>query len=119
MLHENTSVVCCNTISYGSLWPNVRTRVRVPSVVACANLENQLQRTTVVLQCAILYCNVRQWYSSVRFCTSQVMDVYNAFGKLLNPSVPNKLFSIVNPNDAQVAYATFLGFKDTVKAAPR
>ena len=50
---------------------------------------------------------------------SQVMDVYNAFGKILNASVPSKLFSIVSPNDAQAAYAMFLGFKDTVKAAQR
>merc|ERR1712060_446127 len=33
--------------------------------------------------------------------TSQVMDVYNAFGKIVNPVVPNYLFSSVNPGDAQ------------------
>merc|ERR1712014_310888 len=36
--------------------------------------------------------------------TSQVMDVYNAFGKIVNPVVPNYLFSSVNPGDAQAAY---------------
>merc|ERR1712054_141640 len=51
--------------------------------------------------------------------TSQVMDVYNAFGKIVNPVVPNYLFSSVNPGDAQAAYAALLGFKDVVKAAQR
>jgi hypothetical protein len=51
--------------------------------------------------------------------TSQVMDVYNAFGKILNPVVPNYLYSSVNPADAQAAYAALLGFKDVVKAAQR
>merc|ERR1719451_278526 len=51
--------------------------------------------------------------------TSQVMDVYNAFGKIVNPVVPNYLFNSVNPADAQAAYAAFLGFKDVVKAAQR
>jgi len=51
--------------------------------------------------------------------TNQVMDVYNAFGKILNPVVPNYLFSSVNPADAQAAYSAFLGFKDVVKAAQR
>jgi len=51
--------------------------------------------------------------------TSQVMDVYNAFGKIVNPVVPNYLFSSVNPADAQAAYAALLGFKDVVKAAQR
>merc|ERR1712048_1322966 len=31
---------------------------------------------------------------------SQVLDVYNAFGKIVNPIVPNYLFSSVNPADA-------------------
>merc|ERR1712137_245531 len=51
--------------------------------------------------------------------TSQVMDVYNAFGKIVNPVVPNYLFSSVNPGDAQAAYAALLQFKDVVKAAQR
>merc|ERR1712050_548491 len=51
--------------------------------------------------------------------TSQVMDVYNAFGKIVNPVVPNYLFSSVNPADAQAAYAALLSFKDVVKAAQR
>jgi len=51
--------------------------------------------------------------------TSQVMDVYNAFAKIVNPVVPNYLFSTVNPGDAQAAYSALLGFKDVVKAAQR
>merc|ERR1711979_147119 len=51
--------------------------------------------------------------------TSQVMDVYSAFGKIVNPVVPNYLFSSVNPGDAQAAYAALLSFKDVVKAAQR
>jgi hypothetical protein len=49
--------------------------------------------------------------------TSKVMDVYNAFGKILSPVVPNYLYGTVNPNDAQAAYAALLKFKDVVKAA--
>merc|ERR1712060_798888 len=49
--------------------------------------------------------------------TSQVMDVYNAFGKIVNPVVPNYLYSTVNAGDAQAAYAALLNFKDVVKAA--
>jgi len=51
--------------------------------------------------------------------TNQVMDVYNAFSKIVNPVVPNYLYSSVNPSDAQAAYAALLGFKDVVKAAQR
>jgi len=52
--------------------------------------------------------------------TSKVMDVYNAVAKLIgNSPVPNKLFSTVNPNDAQAAYNAFLEFKDVVKAQQR
>merc|ERR1712226_537684 len=51
--------------------------------------------------------------------TSKVMDVYNAFGKVVNPVVPNYLYSSVNPNDAQKAYNALLEFKDVVKAAQR
>jgi hypothetical protein len=51
--------------------------------------------------------------------TSQVMEVYNAFGKILNPTIPNYLYSSVNPADAQAAYVGLLQFKDVVKAAQR
>merc|ERR1712061_4089 len=51
--------------------------------------------------------------------TSKVMDVYNAFSGILSPVVPNYLYSSVNPNDAQQAYAALLQFKDVVKAAQR
>merc|ERR1711988_1673343 len=51
--------------------------------------------------------------------SSQVMDVYNSFAKILNPTIANNLFSTVVPNDAQAAYVAFLNFKDTVKAAQR
>merc|ERR1712227_968625 len=52
--------------------------------------------------------------------TSKVMDVYNAMAKVIgNTPVPNKLYSMVNPNDAQAAYQALLEFKDVVKAAQR
>merc|ERR1712137_626158 len=51
--------------------------------------------------------------------TSQVMDVYNAFGKVVNPVVPNFLYNSVNRADAQAAYTALLGFKDVVKSAQR
>merc|ERR1712190_712824 len=51
--------------------------------------------------------------------TSQVMDVYNAFGKIVSPVIPNFLYNSVNPADAQAAYTALLGFKDVVKAAQR
>merc|ERR1711933_213381 len=47
---------------------------------------------------------------------SKVMDVYNAFAGLVNPAVPSKLFSSVNPLDAQAAAKAFYEFKDVVKA---
>jgi len=50
---------------------------------------------------------------------SEVMDVYNAFAKILPPTVPSNLFNSVNPNDAQAAYGAFLNFKDVVKAVGR
>merc|ERR1711953_790651 len=50
---------------------------------------------------------------------SKVMDVYNAFAKEVNPAVPNKLFSTVNPLDANAAAKAFYEFKDVVKAAQR
>merc|ERR1712032_1542632 len=51
--------------------------------------------------------------------TSKVMDVYNAWAGILSPSVPNKLFSGVNPLDANAAAKAFYEFKDVVKAAQR
>jgi len=51
--------------------------------------------------------------------TSQVMDVYNAMAKIVNPVVPNFAFNTVNPNDAQAAYNALLTFKDVVKSAQR
>merc|ERR1711990_849911 len=52
--------------------------------------------------------------------TSKVMDVYNAMAQVVGSSgVPNKLFSTVNPADAQAAYNALLEFKDVVKAAQR
>merc|ERR1711972_509023 len=51
--------------------------------------------------------------------TSQVMDVYNAFAKITPGVVPNKLFSTVNPLDANAAAKAFYEFKDVVKAAQR
>merc|ERR1712190_283623 len=51
--------------------------------------------------------------------TSKVMDVYNAFSGLVNPAVPNKLFSGVSPLEANAAAKAFYEFKDVVKAAQR
>merc|ERR1712008_39590 len=51
--------------------------------------------------------------------TSKVMDVYNAFASVTNPSVPNKLFSTVSAIDATAAAKAFYEFKDVVKAAQR
>ena len=48
---------------------------------------------------------------------SKVMDVYNAFAKVVPGEVPNKLFSMVNPLDAQAAAKAFYEFKDVVKSA--
>merc|ERR1712084_201139 len=50
--------------------------------------------------------------------TSKVMDVYNSMAQVVGSSgVPNKLFSTVNPADAQAAYNALLEFKDALKAA--
>lgn len=49
--------------------------------------------------------------------TSKVMDVYNAFGKIVPGTVPNYLYASVSANDAQAAYKGLLEFKDVVKAA--
>merc|ERR1712228_1165605 len=51
--------------------------------------------------------------------TSKVMDVYNAWAGIISPSVPNELFSSVNPLDANAAAKAFYEFKDVVKAAQR
>merc|ERR1712216_1071572 len=52
--------------------------------------------------------------------TGTVMDVYNSMAKVIgSSSVPNKLYSTVNPQDAQAAYNALLEFKDVVKAAQR
>ena len=52
--------------------------------------------------------------------TSKVMDVYNAMAKVTGDTgVINKLYSTVNPADAQAAYNALLEFKDVVKAAQR
>merc|ERR1711972_506260 len=51
--------------------------------------------------------------------SSKVMDVYNAFAKITPGPVPNKLFSTVNPLDANAAAKAFYEFKDVVKAAQR
>jgi len=51
--------------------------------------------------------------------TSKVMDVYNAFAAAVNPAIPNKMFSMVNPLDANAAAKAFYEFKDVVKAAQR
>merc|ERR1719393_263749 len=51
--------------------------------------------------------------------TSTVMDVYNAWAGILSPVVPNKLFSGVNPLEANAAAKAFYEFKDVVKAAQR
>jgi len=50
--------------------------------------------------------------------TSKVMDVYNAWAGLLKTGeVQNKLFSTVNPLDANAAAKAFYEFKDVVKAS--
>merc|ERR1719493_308261 len=49
--------------------------------------------------------------------TSKVMDVYNAFAKIVGGTVPNKLFSTVDPLAANAAAKAFYEFKDVVKAA--
>merc|ERR1712139_485862 len=51
--------------------------------------------------------------------TSKTMDVYNAWAGIVNGAVPNKLFSTVNPLDANAAAKAFYDFKDVVKASQR
>merc|ERR1712222_265609 len=50
---------------------------------------------------------------------SKVMDVYNAFAKIVPGQVPNMMFNMVNPLDANAAAKAFYTFKDTVQAAQR
>merc|ERR1711988_1775803 len=50
---------------------------------------------------------------------SKVMDTYNAFAKVVDGSVPAKLYSTVNPGDAVKAYDSLITFTNTVKAAQR
>jgi len=49
--------------------------------------------------------------------TSAVMDVFNAFGRIVSPEVPKALMSSVNAGDASAAYTALMEFKDVVKAA--
>ena len=52
--------------------------------------------------------------------TSTVMDVYDAMAKVVgDTAVPNKLYSTVNPQDAQAAYNAPLVFKDVAKSSQR
>merc|ERR1712087_595990 len=46
--------------------------------------------------------------------TSKVMDVYNAFSKVVSPDVPNYLYSSVNPQHAMAAYNGLMEFKNVV-----
>ena len=48
---------------------------------------------------------------------SKVMDVYNAFGKVVSADVPNYLIRTVNAGDARAAYSALMDFKDVVKAS--
>jgi len=48
---------------------------------------------------------------------SKVMDVYNAFAGLVDTSIPNNMFSKINPLDAYAAAKAFYDFKDVVQAA--
>merc|ERR1712007_374317 len=49
--------------------------------------------------------------------TATVMDVYNAFSKIVSPDVPNYLYSSVDPQHAMAAYNALMEFKDVVKAS--
>merc|ERR1711920_425130 len=50
--------------------------------------------------------------------TSKVTDVYNAFAGLVQPSVPNALFSKVDSLAANAAASAFYEFGNVVKATP-
>jgi len=49
--------------------------------------------------------------------SSKVMDVYNAFGKVVSAQVPTYLMSSVSASDASSAYQGLMEFKDVVKAS--
>merc|ERR1712107_451107 len=44
--------------------------------------------------------------------TSQVMDVYNAVGKITGSNIPNNLFAMSSPSEATAAYDALMQFKD-------
>jgi len=48
----------------------------------------------------------------------KVMDVYNAFDAVVPKTVAPYMMSKVDANDAKIAYAAFMDFKDVVKAHP-
>ena len=48
-----------------------------------------------------------------------VMDVYNSMAGVVDSSVPNNMFSKVNPLDAVAAAKGFYTFKDVVEASQR
>ena len=50
---------------------------------------------------------------------STVMDVYNSMAKVVDSSVPNNMFSKVNPLDAVAAAKGFYTFKNVVEASQR
>jgi len=50
---------------------------------------------------------------------NMVMDVYNTFAGLVQPTIPNNLFQSVNPLDANAAAKAFYTFKDVVASAQR
>ena len=50
---------------------------------------------------------------------STVMDVYNAMAAVVDPQVPNNLFSKLNPLDAVAAAKGFYTFKNVVESAQR
>jgi len=51
--------------------------------------------------------------------TQKVMDVYNAFGRVVPAEIPQYLFSKTDGESALKAYAALMDFKDVVKAAQR
>ena len=48
-----------------------------------------------------------------------VMDVYNSMATIVDGSIPNNMFSKVNPLDAAAAAKGFYTFKDVVAASQR
>jgi len=50
---------------------------------------------------------------------NMVMDVYNTFAGLVQPTVPNNLFASVNAADANAAAKAFYTFKDVVASSQR